>query len=186
MTWPGSGQRTVLLDRDGVLNVDVPQSVTSLDELVVIPGARDALRRLRTAGFAVVVVTNQSCVGRGWLSWEALQVINKELNFQLGFAVRDWFVCPHKPEDGCHCRKPAVGLLERAQRTWGFDRATTWFVVDAPRDVVAAERFGCRPAIVRTGKGEETANEFPEVPAFVDLASFVGALLGEGGVPGAV
>ena len=98
--------------------------------------------------------------------------INTELNRRLGGTVSDWFVCPHTAADGCDCRKPATRLFELAQQAWGFDPASTWFVADDGRDVEAATRFGCRPALVRTGKGKATAARLPDVPLFDDLFGF--------------
>jgi D-glycero-D-manno-heptose 1,7-bisphosphate phosphatase len=81
-------------------------------------------------------------------------------------------VCTHGPDDGCRCRKPGTLLLEQARDAYRFEPATTWFVVDAERDVAAARAFGCRPALVRTGKGAAAATAHPELPAFADLADF--------------
>jgi D-glycero-D-manno-heptose 1,7-bisphosphate phosphatase len=127
---------------------------------------------LTQSGYALIVVTNQACVGRALLSIDELVRINNELNNRLGGLVSDWFVCPHTAAVGCDCRKPAIRLFELAQQAWGFDPASTWFVADDGRDVEAATRFGCRPALVRTGKGAATAAHFPDVPLFADLCGF--------------
>jgi len=165
-------RRVVLLDRDGVLNVDRSGSVTSVAELEVAPGALDGAALLRDDGYALVVVSNQACVGRGQLSLADLSAINAELDRRLDHAISAWFVCVHAPDEGCECRKPAPGLLDEAQRAWGFDPPSTWFVGDDDRDVEAALGAACRPALVRTGKGVETARRWPDVPVFADLADF--------------
>jgi D-glycero-D-manno-heptose 1,7-bisphosphate phosphatase len=170
----------VLLDRDGVLNVDRAASVTSVADLELVSGARQGTARLRAEGYTLVVITNQACVGRGQLTESRLDEINTELDRQLGGVIADWFVCPHTADQGCECRKPRTELLERAQRAWGFDPAATWFVVDDDRDIEAAERFGCRPALVRTGKGARTAATRPDVPVYDDLAAFAASLTGAG------
>ncbi len=167
----------VLLDRDGVLDVDPSDFLGSVDDLEVLPGTRDAVTRLVHGGYVLVVVTNQSCVGRGLVDRSAVDAINAELNRRLDGAIADWFVCPHAPDDGCACRKPGTDLLEQARVKWGFDPAVTWFVADAERDIEAARRFGCRPALVRTGKGADTEGRHPDVPAFDDLAAFAHWLL---------
>ncbi|MBM3674429.1 MAG: HAD-IIIA family hydrolase [Actinobacteria bacterium] len=164
--------RVVLLDRDGVLNVDRPGSVTDLDELEVEAGAAQGAALLARAGFALVVVTNQACVGRGALSPPRLDQINRALDEALGSRIRAWFVCPHAPEVGCRCRKPGTLLLEQAHGLLGFDPAETWFVLDAGRDIEAARRFGCHPALVRTGKGRATEADYPDVPVWDDLLAF--------------
>lgn len=165
-------RRVVLLDRDGVLNVDRSESVTSIAELEVAPGALEGATLLRDDGFALVVVSNQACVGRGQLSLADLSTINEELNRRLDNSIAAFLICAHAPDEGCACRKPAAGLLDEAQRAWGFAPASTWLVGDDDRDVEAAVRGGCRPALVRTGKGVETARHWPEVPVFDDLGDF--------------
>ena len=171
----------VLLDRDGVLNVDRADSVRSIEQLAVLPGAATGVRLLADAGFALLVVTNQACVGRGVLSAAGLERIDAELNRRLGGLIADWFVCPHAAEDGCRCRKPSTGLLEQAHAAWCFNPGTTWLVADDGRDVETARRFGCRPALVRTGKGGGTAAAYPDVPVFEDLAQFARFLVGPEG-----
>jgi len=164
--------RLILLDRDGVLNVDCPDSVKGLDELEVEPRAAFACSLLAHAGYGLAVVTNQSAVGRGFMDRPTLDAVNTELNHRLGGVIDHWYVCDHAPEAGCRCRKPDTLLLEQAHAELGFVPADTWFVVDAGRDIEAARRFGCRPALVRTGKGAATAAEYPDVPCWDDLAAF--------------
>lgn len=164
--------RVILLDRDGVLNVDRPDSVKALSELEIEPGALEATTRLTNAGYRLLVVTNQACVARGWVTLDTLEAIHGELGRRLGGNIAGFFVCPHGPDNGCACRKPGTLLLEQARDAWRFDPAETWFVLDAGRDIEAARRFGCRPALVRTGKGQATELEFPEVPVWDDLPAF--------------
>ena len=169
--------RVVLLDRDGVLNVDRSDSVTRLEELEVQPGAPEATRRLQDAGYRLLVITNQAVVGRGGLHLDQLQEINQELDRRLGGTLDGFYVCPHTPDVGCACRKPGIRLLELARQAWPHDPAATWFVVDAERDVEAARRAGCRPALVRTGKGRATEPAVADVPVWDDLLAFTEWLL---------
>jgi D-glycero-D-manno-heptose 1,7-bisphosphate phosphatase len=164
--------RVVLLDRDGVLNVDRSDSVRDVGDLAVEAGAPEATQLLVEAGYTLLVVTNQAVVGRGQLDLDTLHDIHHELDRRLGNTVRGFFVCPHTPDDACACRKPGIALLEQACIAWPFDPAATWFVVDADRDIEAARRAGVRPALVRTGKGRATEPDFPDVPAFDDLLAF--------------
>lgn len=164
--------RVILLDRDGVLNTDRPDSVKQLDELEVEAGAVDGCAILRAAGYRLAVITNQSAVGRGWLDRATLDAINRELDRRLGGVIDHWFLCTHAPEDGCRCRKPRTQLFEQAQADLGFDPSTTWSVGDADRDLDAARRFGCRGALVLTGKGRATAVSHPEEHSWPDLAGF--------------
>jgi D-glycero-D-manno-heptose 1,7-bisphosphate phosphatase len=171
--------RVVLLDRDGVLNVDRTDSVKSVEELVVLPGVVDATAALHRAGYRLLVLTNQSVVGRGELGLDALHTINSELDRRLGNSLRGFHVCPHTPEIGCACRKPGTLLLEQARVAWPYEPAATWFVGDAPRDIEAARRVGVQPALVRTGKGVVTERDHPDVPVWDDLAAFAGWLLAQ-------
>jgi D-glycero-D-manno-heptose 1,7-bisphosphate phosphatase len=169
----------LLLDRDGVLNVDRPDSVKTVDELDVVAGADTATAALHHAGYRLLVITNQSVVGRGLLDLETLHAINRELDHRLGNTLDGFFVCPHTPGAGCACRKPGTRLIDLAHVAWPFDPATTWFVVDADRDIEAAHRAGVQPALVRTGKGADTERRHSDIPAFDDLLAFTGWLLGE-------
>jgi len=169
--------RVILLDRDGVLNVDRARSVRAVADLAVETGAVEGCALLRASGHRLVVISNQSAVGRGWMTAGTLDAVNAELDRRLGGVIDAWFVCPHAPGDGCRCRKPDTLLLEQARDRFGFDPATTWFVVDADRDVEAARRFGCRPALLRTGKGQDAIARHLDVPAFADLADFARSVI---------
>jgi D-glycero-D-manno-heptose 1,7-bisphosphate phosphatase len=171
--------RVVLLDRDGVLNVDRSGSVKSVEELDVLPGVADATAALRAAGFRLLVLTNQAVVGRGELGLDGLHTINSELDRRLGNTLHGFYVCPHTPDARCACRKPGTRLVVQAHVAWPFDPAHTWFVVDADRDIEAAQRAGVRPALVRTGKGAATEPSYPAVPAFDDLSAFTAWLLSQ-------
>ena len=175
--------RAVLLDRDGVLNRDTRRGVRRLDELRVLPGAADAVKRLTGAGCRVLVLTNQSGIGRGRLSAGELDEIHAALRREIeapGGRIDGFYVCPHAPGIGCGCRKPEPGLIDQARREWGFEPAETWFVGDAVRDVDAAIAAGCRPALVLTGKGAHSAPLRSHVPVFPDVAAFVDAFLAGG------
>lgn len=173
--------RVVLLDRDGVLNVDRPASVTVLEDLVLEPGADRAVAALCRAGYRVLVITNQAVVGRGLLSEETLAMMHQRLQAWIAVAggrIDQFFVCTHAPSANCACRKPKPGLIEQARATWDFDPAVTWFVGDAERDVEAGRSAGCRPALVLTGKGREAHAHYPEVPVWDDLLAFATELTG--------
>lgn len=164
--------KTLLLDRDGVINVDLPGSVLSLADLIVITSAKDFLCRLRALGWTIAVCTNQACVGRGQLSFDGLIQINNRIACELGDSISKWYVCSHRADEGCACRKPKPGLLKQAQNELGFVPIETWYVGDSVTDVDAAYAADCRPALVLTGKGAQARLARPEVPAFKDLAAF--------------
>ena len=116
-----SPPKAVLFDRDGTLVADVPYNGDP-GRVVVMPGAREAVERLRAAGVATAVVSNQSGVGRGYLRVEQVEAVNRRVEELLG-PLGPWLVCPHGPGEGCRCRKPAPGLIEAAAGALGVDAA---------------------------------------------------------------
>lgn len=150
-------RRFVLVDRDGTINEEVDY-VLEPDQLRLLPGSAEALRELRGSGLGLVVVTNQSPVGRGWLTDEGLARIHarlEELLAAFGAGVDGVEVCPHAPDDGCDCRKPAPGMALRAAATHGFDLTEAFVVGDHKSDVEMGRRVGARTILVLTGHGEE-------------------------------
>jgi D-glycero-D-manno-heptose 1,7-bisphosphate phosphatase len=168
----------LLLDRDGVLNEDLPGSVLSVSDLQMIPAAIEAVRRIREAGVQISVCTNQACVGRGELSMHDLERINACIAAAVDGAISHWFICTHRQDESCDCRKPKPGLLLQAQAEFGLDLAKTWFVGDSQSDIDAALASGCRPALVLTGKGRNSRQSRPSVPAFDHLNAFADYFLG--------
>jgi histidinol-phosphate phosphatase family protein len=180
-------RRVILVDRDGVLNEDRADYVKSPAELKLIPQAVEALRLLRKAGFRVLVITNQACVGKGIITLAQLEAIHEELAKQVevhGGRIDGFYVCPHAPWEGCECRKPSPGLIFLAISDWGFDPQETWMVGDSERDIAAARAAGCRAAMVRSGKTKRLPEALAEVPVFDSLLEFTSFLLGAGASPG--
>lgn len=161
--------RFVLLDRDGTLNEEIsPDYVLHPDQLRLIPGVAPALRELRALGLGIVVVTNQSPVGRGWLMLEQLDEIHRRLSELLaaeGASLDGVYACPHRPDDGCDCRKPGTGLATRAATEHGFDPTGSFVVGDHRSDVEMGRRIGARTLLVRTGHGTE---ELVDAEPFAD------------------
>lgn len=173
----------VLLDRDGVINRDLPESVRSPEALVLLPEALKALALFNEHGVSVIVITNQACVGRGDVSPETLKAIHQKMTREVeahGGKLEAIFVCPHTDADACHCRKPAPGLILNAQHRYGFDLATTYFVGDALRDLQAAQAAGCRAALVKTGKGAKVTPP-AGVSVFNTILAFAQHFVGEQG-----
>ncbi|MBI5363506.1 MAG: HAD family hydrolase [Planctomycetes bacterium] len=152
----------VFLDRDGTLTVE-SEWVRSGQDLVLVPGAAEAILHLARAGFAVVLVTNQSAVARGIVTEAELAGIHAHfaaLLAERGARLDAVYHCPHHPTEGvgawkieCACRKPAPGMLLDAARDLGLDLARSWIVGDALRDLEAGWSAGARAVLVATGKG---------------------------------
>lgn len=150
-------RRFVLLDRDGTINEEIGH-VLSPAELRLIPGAAEAIRDLRALGLGILVVTNQSPVGRGWITEADLAAIHDRLRELLRAAGADVDAiehCPHLPEDDCPCRKPRTGMIDRAAAELGFDPAEAFVVGDHAGDMALGRAVGARTIFVRSGHGEE-------------------------------
>lgn len=169
-----SRKKFVLLDRDGVINEDRPGSVLSVEHFELLPDVDRAIKLIRRKGYGVLVITNQACVGRGELARSELDRIHRKMREELeteDTRIEDIYVCAHTDDDGCDCRKPRPGLIEQARRDFGFEPKETWLVGDDLRDIQAATAAGCRPALVRTGKGARV--DAPAgVTVFEDLMDF--------------
>jgi histidinol-phosphate phosphatase family protein len=168
----GSARGFVFLDRDGTIIEDRGYAWRRAD-CVPLPGALEALRLLHDAGFPLAIVTNQSGIGRGTFSradFDAFQAHLLDLLQRAGVTIEATFVCPHHPDDGCLCRKPRTGLLERAQSELGVDLGSSWLVGDSPSDMVLADAAGCAGIYVLTGHGAERRAELRDgVPVARDL-----------------
>jgi histidinol-phosphate phosphatase family protein len=167
--------RAVLFDRDGTLVVDVPYNGDP-GRVVVMPGAREAVGRLRAAGVATAVVSNQSGVARGLVRVEQVEAVNRRVEELLG-PLGPWFWCVHGPWEGCGCRKPAPGLIKAAAGALGVEPADCVVIGDVASDVEAARAAGARAVLVPTAvtRAEEVAAAPVVAP---DLVAAVELLLG--------
>jgi histidinol-phosphate phosphatase family protein len=147
----------VFLDRDGTINEEVDY-LDDPDRLYLIPGAAEAIRLLNEAGIRVIVVSNQSGVGRGYFSAATVETIHQRLAMQLAEHNARYdaiYFCPHHPTQGCECRKPKSGMLLQAAREHGIDTQRAFMVGDKISDLCAGRRVGCRTVLVLTGYGEQ-------------------------------
>lgn len=168
--------KTIFLDRDGVICENKPDYVKSWDEFVFLPGAKEAIAKLTEAGLAIVVVTNQSSINRGIVSAAVVDEINQKMVGELekaGGRVKAIFVCPHRPDENCDCRKPRPGLLRQAAEELSLDLEACYLVGDSSRDIEAGRSVGCKTVLVLTGLTSE------EEAAEAIKADYVGANLGE-------
>jgi len=175
--WP----RLVLLDRDGVINADSPNYILSVEDFQPLPGSIEAIARLSTNGIDVAICTNQSAVGRGFLSPDTLNAIHTEFTDQVsraGGQLVGIYACPHSPDAHCNCRKPAPGLCQQALLDRHVLPSEALLIGDSQRDLAAATTAGMPAWLVRTGNGASIEAMQPaHQPVFDDLASAVDALL---------
>jgi histidinol-phosphate phosphatase family protein len=148
--------RAVFLDRDGTINEHVGGYVKGVDDFRIMPDALEALRLLSETEYKVIVVTNQSAVGRGLMSLDALEEIHEGMLSDVqasGGRIDAVYVCAHKPGDGCGCRKPKTGLVDLACETYDIDLGGSWFVGDKTVDIKTGENSETGTILVRTGYG---------------------------------
>ena len=147
----------LLLDRDGVINVEIHR-LHRPEDVVVIPGTARAIAAANARGVPVAVITNQAGIGHGLYDEAAYRSVNARIAEILaaeGAHLDGWFHCPHVPADDCACRKPKPGLLEQAARALDLDLGRSVFVGDKLSDLQAARAAGCAAYLVRTGYGAE-------------------------------
>lgn len=174
--------KLIVLDRDGVINVDSEQFIKSPDEWKPIPGSLEAIARLNESGWRVVVASNQSGVGRGLFDMDTLNAINEKMTKaigQVGGRLDAIFFCPHSADSTCDCRKPRPGMFLQIAERFNVDMRGVPVVGDSLRDLQAGVAVGCQPYLVLTGKGAKTQAD-PALPegtlVFPDLAAVAAQL----------
>ena len=149
----------VFLDRDGVINKDSSLYIKNPSEFEFLPKSIEAVAMLCENGFKVIVITNQSLIGRGMASVETLSAIFEKMKkgiAEKGGQILDIFFCPHRPDEGCACRKPAPGMIWDAQKKYHIDLSRSVMVGDSAKDIQAGIAAGCgKTVLVETGNGPE-------------------------------
>ena len=162
-------QPAVFLDRDGTINQDTGY-IDSPERLFIIDGAASAIKRLNSKGFRVVVITNQSGVGRGYFTKEAADSVNKKLEEVLkreGAHLDGIYYCPHHPDDNCECRKPRIGLLEKARNDLAIDFKKSYIIGDKGSDIEIAQGVGGKGILVLTGSGKDEKQKLDHEPSYI-------------------
>jgi D-glycero-D-manno-heptose 1,7-bisphosphate phosphatase len=161
--------RFVLLDRDGTINID-RDYLSDPAQLELIAGAAEGLRLLKRLGCGLIVVTNQSGVGRGKFGVAEVEAVHARLRQILadeGVKLDGIYYCPHVAEDGCGCRKPARGLIDQAARDLRFDPSTSFVIGDKASDIELGRTVGAKTLLVRTGYGNHTAQDQKVEPDYI-------------------
>lgn len=150
--------KAVFLDRDGTI-IKEKHYISDPDAVELLPGAALAIKLLREGGFKIIVITNQSGVGRGLFSLDTLQEVNQrffDLLQEAGVEIDKLYYCPHKPEDNCNCRKPKLGMLEQAKKDFAINVNESYMIGDSVEDIEFGRRGGLFTILVLTGFGNET------------------------------
>ena len=164
----------VILDRDGVINVDSDAFVKSAAEWQPIPGSLEAIAKLNRHGFKVVVITNQSGIARGLFDKTTLDEMHNKMRAKLSElcgSIDAIYYCPHGPNDQCSCRKPLPGLFYAFAKDKQVDLQSAYAIGDSYRDIQACQTAGAKPILVKTGKGLKTLQSHPQLdlPVFENL-----------------
>lgn len=162
-------RRFVLLDRDGTIIVE-KNYLSNPDHVELIPGAVKALKEFKKLGLGLVIITNQSGIGRKYFDLDALSKIHRKLTdllFKGGVVLDDIYFCPHIPEDNCNCRKPKLGLIKKAAKEHNFDPKKCFVIGDKAIDVKLGQKMGATTFLVRTGYGAEIEKENLVKPDFI-------------------
>lgn len=178
----------IILDRDGVINIDSDAYIKNADEWIAIDGSLEAIAKLSKAGYTVAVATNQSGIARGLFDLDDLEAMHEKLQTgvaALGGHVAGIFYCPHGPDENCDCRKPKIGLLTAIENELQLPVAGAPFVGDSLKDLQAGLAKKCIPYLVKTGKGEKTFSQLDQlsteqqqaVKTFADLSAVADHLL---------
>lgn len=150
-------KRAVFLDRDGVINQTIfrmgkPRAPYTLEEFSFLPGVEEAVSFLREEGFELVIVTNQPDVARGWVSREAVDLVNDYVSRALG--IEDVRACFHTEHDNCDCRKPKPGMLLAAAKDHDIDLENSFMVGDRGSDIEAGRNAGCKTVLISNSAEE--------------------------------
>ncbi|MBK69930.1 MAG: D-glycero-beta-D-manno-heptose-1,7-bisphosphate 7-phosphatase [Euryarchaeota archaeon] len=174
----------IILDRDGVINVDLMTYVTSPEEFEPIEGSLEAIGRLTCSGYRVAIATNQACIEKEIITESELGAIHdymKDLLKKHKAVVDHIAFCPHSPESNCKCRKPETGLLIEIENYFQESIKGKYFVGDKQSDIQAARRHGCKPLLIKAGGyGEEaylSDDKPPEEHCFEGLGEVVDFIL---------
>ena len=140
-----SGRRCVFIDRDDTIAKDVPYC-DSPDKFHLFPGIPEQIKRLNDAGFLVIMITNQSGIGRGYFTEETLGKIHKKMNSDIeaaGGHIDAIYYCPHRPDENCQCRKPKTLMGERAVKDFDIDVKKSYMIGDSDADMGFGKALGC-------------------------------------------
>ena len=171
-------RRFIVLDRDGTI-IEEREYLAEPEQVKLIPSVAAALRALRRMGYGLIVITNQSGIGRGFFDWEQLQGVHRRLEELLqaeGVYLDGLYVCPHAPDAECDCRKPKLGLLQKAAGDLGFIMAGCIVIGDKASDIEMGRMAGATTFLVRTGYGAQNENEAAADYVVDDLAAAAQAI----------
>lgn len=156
-------QKAVFIDRDGTLIEEV-NFLHKIEELRFFPFTVEAIRLLKESGFLIIVVTNQSGIGRKIFEEAAMHRIHEKIQEELSDHLDEFYFCPHLPDEGCLCRKPNLGMIETACAHFAIDLESSWMIGDKLIDIETGFNARIKTALVLTGYGQKTVKTLERKP----------------------
>lgn len=177
--YAAKSKKALFLDRDGVI-IEYTPYLSHPGQVKIPKGAGEALKKWQDAGYLLLIITNQSGVGRGYFTMSDVEAVHKHIRKEyssFGVHFQDILVCPHHPSDNCKCRKPSPYLILEAAERHLVEVCQSFFIGDAPSDIECGLQAGCNPLLLLTGRGLSTAemlaNYQTKIPIFSDLTETV-------------
>lgn len=162
----------VFLDRDGVINRNLDGDyIKRWDEFEFLPKTKEAIKTLTDAGWEIIIISNQAGIGKGIMSAQTVEEINARMVERIekcGGKVKAVYYCPHRPDDGCECRKPKPDMLLRAAREFGIELLNSYLIGDNITDIQVGAQVGCITILVKTGLGRENLERHSQWPVSPD------------------
>jgi D-glycero-D-manno-heptose 1,7-bisphosphate phosphatase len=159
-------EKAVFIDRDGTL-VEEVNFLSRVEDLHLFSYTSESIRLLKENGFLVIVVTNQSGIGRKIFSENSMHVIHEKIQTELAGMIDAFYFCPHLPGEGCRCRKPNIGMIEKACADFSIDLEKSWMIGDKQLDVETGFSAKIKTALVLTGYGEKAVKSLEQKPDLI-------------------
>lgn len=156
-------QKAAFIDRDGTLLEEV-NFLSRVEDMKIFPYTVEALTMLKEKGYLIIVVTNQSGIGRGIYTEDDMHSIHREMDDSLPSLIDTFHFCPHLPDEGCTCRKPRIGMIESAIEKFPIDLENSWMIGDKLLDIETGFNAGTKTALVKTGYGTGTVEKLTRQP----------------------
>ena len=166
-------KKAVFLDRDGTINVDYGY-VSQVEKFEILPGAVEGLKKMKAMNYLLLIISNQSGIGRGYYSITDYEKVMETMHHQLkghGIQIDDCFYCPHSPESNCSCRKPGTKMIEEAVRKWNVNVKESFFIGDKDTDIKAGKKSGLKTILI-SDKEKEFGQNF-RVANLVEAAMII-------------
>jgi len=168
--------KTIFLDRDGTINLNKNGYVHKIEDLEFIPQSLDGLKKLQGVGYSLIIITNQSGIGKGYYTerdyFNFRAEFHKRLMKEGVFLTAEYF-CPHNPDDKCSCRKPETGMLEQAAYDFILDLNNCWMIGDKDSDILAGKKAGCKTIHVLTGESKKVYDADFTAKNLVEAADYI-------------